>query len=67
MGIIDSDYYNNPDNEGEIKLILYNLGDEDVIVEKGERIAQGLFTKYLVADGDNIKTKRLGGFGSTGS
>lgn len=67
VGIIDSDYYNNPDNEGEIKLILYNLGDEDVIVEKGERIAQGLFTKYLVADGDNIKTKRLGGFGSTGS
>lgn len=67
VGIIDSDYYNNPDNEGEIKLILYNLGDEEVVVEKGERIAQGVFMKYLTADNDQTTVKRLGGFGSTGS
>lgn len=67
VGIIDSDYYNNPDNEGEIMLILYNFGKEKVVIEKGERIAQGIFTKYLTADNDDTKIKRLGGFGSTGS
>ncbi len=67
VGIIDSDYYNNPDNEGEIKLILYNFGEEEVIIEKGERIAQGIFTKYLTVNNDDTKVKRLGGFGSTGS
>jgi dUTP pyrophosphatase len=67
VGIIDSDYYNNPDNEGEIKLILYNFSDEVVLIEKGERIAQGVFMKYLSVDNDQTNTKRLGGFGSTGS
>lgn len=67
VGIIDSDYYNNPDNEGEIMLILYNFGDNEVIIKKGERIAQGIFTKYLSIDNDNTNIKRLGGFGSTGS
>lgn len=67
VGIIDSDYYNNPDNEGEIMLILYNLGNTDVTIERGERIAQGIFTKYLVIDDDQTHVKRLGGFGSTGS
>ncbi len=67
VGIIDSDYYNNPDNEGEIMLILYNFGNEIVTINKGERIAQGIFTEYLSVDNDNIDIKRLGGFGSTGS
>ncbi|PKL77831.1 MAG: deoxyuridine 5'-triphosphate nucleotidohydrolase [Ignavibacteriae bacterium HGW-Ignavibacteriae-4] len=67
VGIIDSDYYNNPDNEGEIMLILYNYGDEDVLIKKGERIAQGIFMKYLTVDSDDTKVKRLGGFGSTGN
>jgi len=65
VGIIDSDYYNNPDNEGEISLILYNLGEEPVHIEKNERIAQGIFMKYLKVDKDNTLVKRLGGFGST--
>lgn len=65
VGIIDSDYYNNPDNEGEISLILYNFGDQDVHIQKNERIAQGVFMKYLKADNDNTLLKRLGGFGST--
>ncbi len=67
VGIIDSDYYNNPDNEGEIMLILYNFGDEVVRIEKGERIAQGIFMKYFTTDEDDTKIKRLGGFGSTGN
>ena len=65
VGIIDSDYYNNPDNEGEISLILYNFGDKPVSIKKNERIAQGIFTKYLKIDKDNTNVKRLGGFGST--
>lgn len=67
VGIIDSDYYNNPDNEGEIMLLLYNFGDEEVTIKKGERIAQGIFIKYLSIDNDSTDIKRLGGFGSTGS
>ncbi len=66
VGIIDSDYYNNPDNEGEIMLILYNFGDDEVMIKKGERVAQGIFTKYLTIDDDNNKIERLGGLGSTG-
>ena len=64
-GIIDSDYYNNEDNEGHILLGLYNLGTEAVTLEKGERVAQGLFTKYLVANDDEANGIRRGGIGST--
>lgn len=66
-GIIDADYYNNADNEGHIMLALLNNGTEPLILAKGERIAQGIFYKYLVADGDDIEMKatRIGGFGST--
>jgi dUTP pyrophosphatase len=67
VGIIDSDYYNNPDNEGEIMLILYNFGEEKVLINKGERIAQGIFIQYLTIDDSETTVKRLGGFGSTGN
>lgn len=66
-GIIDSDYYNNADNEGHIMLPLVNRGEGPLVLEKGERIAQGIFYKYLIADDDNStkKATRGGGFGST--
>ncbi len=64
-GIIDSDYYNNEDNEGHILLGLYHLGTEAVTLEKGERVAQGIFTKYLVANDDEANGIRRGGIGST--
>lgn len=67
VGVIDSDYYNNPDNEGEIMLILYNFGNNDIKITKGERIAQGIFKKYLVADNDDNDNLRVGGLGSTGN
>lgn len=63
--VIDSDYYNNPQNEGNIILGLYNRGDKPVEFNKGERVCQGIFTKYLVTDNDNTKTKRKGGIGSS--
>jgi len=65
VGIVDSDYYENPDNDGLIMFAFYNVKDEDVEIKKGERIGQGIFQKYFVADGDNADGKRTGGFGST--
>lgn len=67
VGIIDADYYNNADNEGHIMLALLNTGEEDIYLSKGERIAQGIFYNYLIADDDDKVNKavRIGGFGST--
>ena len=67
VGIIDADYYNNEDNEGHIMLALLNMGSEPIALPKGERVAQGIFYNYLVADGDADAEKavRGGGFGST--
>ncbi|MGL5207195.1 MAG: dUTP diphosphatase [Acidaminococcaceae bacterium] len=67
QGIIDADYYNNKDNEGHIKLLVYNLNDHEVTLQKGERIAQGIFYNYMLADADVEiqKETRSGGFGST--
>lgn len=67
IGIIDSDYYNNPDNEGEIYVQLINYGLRDYKIEKGDRIAQGIFSKYQTIDHEEgLFNQRLGGFGSTG-
>ena len=67
QGIIDSDYYNNPDNEGHILLALLNMGSTEAVLQKGERVAQGIFYKYLLCDDDQAAAQtRQGGFGSTG-
>lgn len=68
VGVVDADYYNNEDNEGHILIALYNRGEEPVFIPKGERIAQGIFMKYLVTDDDTAGEgeQRKGGFGSTG-
>lgn len=63
--VIDADYYNNPDNEGEIIIVLYNYGDAAQTIEAGERIVQGIFTKYFLTDNDNATEQRTGGTGST--
>lgn len=65
VGIVDSDYYNNPDNEGHIMFPVHNLGFKDKLIKKGERIGQGLFLKYLKVDDDITDGTRTGGFGST--
>lgn len=65
QGWVDSDYYNNPGNDGNIGIRLFNLGEEDYFVEIGDRIAQGMFIKYFVADNGNTEETRVGGFGST--
>lgn len=66
QGIIDADYYNNPDNEGHILLGIFNHGTDSVTIAKGTRIAQGIFYKYLKADNDCATAVRSGGLGSTG-
>ena len=66
-GIIDSDYYNNEDNEGHILIALVNMGTEPVSLDKGERVAQGIFSKYLITNDDNATGIRTGGIGSTGT
>ena len=66
-GIIDSDYYNNEDNEGHIMIALLNFGNEPVTLEKGERVAQGIFSKYLITNDDDATGVRTGGIGSTGT
>jgi dUTP pyrophosphatase len=69
VGIIDADYYNNPDNEGHIMVALTNLGQTDFVINKGDRIAQGIFLSYLTSDDDAAGegAVRQGGFGSTGT
>ncbi|MCP0887520.1 dUTP diphosphatase [Ligilactobacillus sp. WILCCON 0076] len=67
VGIIDADYYNNESNEGEIFFQLVNLGIRDQVIKKGERVGQGIFMPYLVADAEKAPTmERKGGFGSSG-
>ena len=53
VGVIDADYYNNPDNEGHIFVKIQNEGDKEVTIKKGDAIAQGIFMKYLITDSDN--------------
>lgn len=67
VGIVDSDYYNNADNEGHIFIKFYNPTDSSYTINVGDKIAQGIFTKYLtVDDEEEIETERAGGLGSTG-
>ena len=63
--VIDADYYNNPDNEGEIMVVLYNYGDTTQTINAGEHIVQGIFTRYFLADNDCTTAVRTGGTGST--
>ncbi len=65
IGVVDSDYYGNPDNDGHIMFAFFNIKDEDIEIKKGERIGQGMFQKYLVTDNDIAGGERTGGFGST--
>ena len=65
VGVVDKDYYGNPDNDGHIMFAFYNIKDEDVEIKKGECIGQAIFQKYLVTDDDNAEGMRMGGFGST--
>ena len=65
VGIIDADYYNNPNNEGEIFLQIYNLSPFNIQIKEGEAIGQGIILPYGVTEDDVVMGDRTGGFGST--
>lgn len=66
VGIVDADYTDNEDNEGELGFLFYNLSNETVVIEAGEKLGQGIFCKYGKTDDDAAEGDRKGGFGSTG-
>lgn len=66
-GTIDADYYNNPDNEGHIGVMFINLSPFDILIKKGDKIAQAIFTPYSRSWHESgIDIIREGGYGSTG-
>ena len=68
VGIIDSDYYNNPDNDGEIAFAFSSLNPTGSFIKKGDKIGQGIIMKFIKTEDDyssNPTAVRTGGFGST--
>ena len=66
-GIIDSSYYSNPDNDGNIGICIINNSKETYSISEGDRIGQGIFQKFLVADNDKVlNEERLSGIGHSG-
>ena len=66
FGIIDHDYCGPED---EVKIQVYNFSRESVIIERGEKIAQGVFVridKFEWEEVDEMVRESRGGFGSTG-
>ena len=67
QGWIESNYYGNETNDGNLGLMFVNaFGDEPWIVKAGDKIGQCMFIKYLTAENGNSNKIRTGGFGSTG-
>lgn len=66
VGIIDADYYGNSDNDGHIMFQFINFGPDNLQIKKGDRIGQGTFLPFLIADNDTASGERVGGHGSTG-
>lgn len=65
VGIIESDYYNNIDNEGHMWVLLQNQGDKDFVINKNDAYVQGIFVKFNITDDDCATDERKGGIGST--
>ncbi len=65
QGWVECDYYDNPQNEGNLGVNLFNLGKTDYVIKHGDRIAQAMFIHKLDADNGDADTVRQGGFGST--
>lgn len=66
QGWIESDYYENNSNDGNIGINLFNFGEKSYEIKKGDRIAQCMLINYLTFENGNTNKKRNGGFGSTG-
>ena len=66
IGVIDADYYGNPDNDGEIAFEFYNMRECTVEIKKGEKLGQGLILKFDKTEDDFVTNVRKSGWGSTG-
>lgn len=67
VGVIDSDYFNNKNNEGHIFIKITNDSNtgKNLSVKKGEAFAQGIIFQYFLTDDDDSNSVREGGIGST--
>ena len=65
VGVVDSDYFENPGNDGHIMFPFFNFWPKDVLIMKSQRIVQGVFEKFLLTEDDAAEAERVGGFGST--
>lgn len=65
LGIIESDYYGNPDNDGHLMYAYYNFFPVDITIKKHDTIGQAYFQNFLKVDNDIAEGVRTGGFGST--
>lgn len=66
IGVVDADYYGNPDNDGEMGFEFYNILDEDIVIKKGEKLGQGIIIKFDKTEDDYVIKTRESGWGSTG-
>lgn len=65
VAVIDADYA-WADNEGHLKIGIYNGGNQAIALKAGDAFAQGIFQRYYRTDDDEpINRRRTGGFGST--
>lgn len=67
LGVVDSDFFNNKDNEGHIsaKIRVEKNLFSPIEINRGERFIQGIFVPYGITDDDNVTKERTGGIGST--
>ena len=65
LGIIESDYYENPENDGHLMYAYYNFFPVDITIKKHDTIGQAYFQNFLKVDNDIAEGVRTGGFGST--
>lgn len=64
--VVDSDYYNNINNEGHIFIKIRNESiDKTMHIDKGEAFCQAMFINYLITNDDECEAERTGGIGST--
>ena len=65
IGVVDADYYGNPDNDGEIAFEFYNMFEYTVEVKKGEKLGQGIIMRFDKTEDDvtpDVVMPRQGGF-----
>lgn len=65
VGIVDQDYYGNPDNDGCIFVKIRNEGKKDLHINKGDAFCQGVFQIYIPNRDHKTSRTREGGLGST--